>query len=165
MYACVGLWCQAFIILYASTELSNIMKWATRCLKLINKFDCHEKLINSRSAEEIFSLFIAIAFIVEAFKALHLSEWLIDLIAYWYGFSWLINFNYNQTIKRTITRQLATILHLWTTPTRVTQLPPIVRRVNVTGRTPSCTSCWCSEHSGSVYFCIISEKREWKKAF
>ncbi|CDW59154.1 Sodium bicarbonate transporter-like protein 11 [Trichuris trichiura] len=30
LYACVGLWCQLFLVLYAGTELSNIMKWATR---------------------------------------------------------------------------------------------------------------------------------------
>lgn len=56
MYACVGLWAQFFLILYANTELSNIMRFATR------------------STEEIFSLFISLAFIVEAFKALHYSK-------------------------------------------------------------------------------------------
>uniref|UniRef100_A0A5S6Q9G3 HCO3_cotransp domain-containing protein n=1 Tax=Trichuris muris TaxID=70415 RepID=A0A5S6Q9G3_TRIMR len=52
LYACVGLWCQFFLVLYAGTELSNVMKWATR------------------STEEIFSIFIAIAFVVESLKAL-----------------------------------------------------------------------------------------------
>ncbi|KRZ11791.1 Sodium bicarbonate transporter-like protein 11, partial [Trichinella zimbabwensis] len=52
LYACVGLWCQLFLVIYAHMELSNVMKWATR------------------STEEIFSLFIAVAFVVEAFKAL-----------------------------------------------------------------------------------------------
>lgn len=56
LYACVGLWSQFFVILYANTELSNIMRFATR------------------STEEIFSLFIAVAFVVEAFKAIHLSK-------------------------------------------------------------------------------------------
>ncbi|CEF71083.1 Sodium bicarbonate transporter-like protein 11 [Strongyloides ratti] len=55
MYACVGLWCQIFLIIYASTELCSLMKLATR------------------SAEEMFSLFIAIAFTVESVRAMHTS--------------------------------------------------------------------------------------------
>ena len=55
-YACVGLWCQFFLIVYSFTELSNVMRYATR------------------STEEIFSLFICVAFIVEAFKAMKQSE-------------------------------------------------------------------------------------------
>ncbi|KAL3115200.1 hypothetical protein niasHT_016411 [Heterodera trifolii] len=55
MYACVGLWCQFFLILYAATELCSLMKLATR------------------SAEEMFSLFIAIAFTVESIRAIHTS--------------------------------------------------------------------------------------------
>uniref|UniRef100_A0A183BIZ4 HCO3_cotransp domain-containing protein n=2 Tax=Globodera pallida TaxID=36090 RepID=A0A183BIZ4_GLOPA len=55
MYACVGLWCQFFLILYAGTELCSLMKLATR------------------SAEEMFSLFIAIAFTVESIRAIHTS--------------------------------------------------------------------------------------------
>ncbi|VIO94144.1 Uncharacterized protein BM_BM14771 [Brugia malayi] len=55
MYACVGLWCQLFLILYASTDMCSLMKLATR------------------SAEEMFSLFIAIAFTVESIRALHTS--------------------------------------------------------------------------------------------
>ncbi|KRY15930.1 Sodium bicarbonate transporter-like protein 11, partial [Trichinella patagoniensis] len=30
LYACVGLWCQLFLVIYAHMELSNVMKWATR---------------------------------------------------------------------------------------------------------------------------------------
>uniref|UniRef100_A0A915JTP2 Bicarbonate transporter-like transmembrane domain-containing protein n=1 Tax=Romanomermis culicivorax TaxID=13658 RepID=A0A915JTP2_ROMCU len=52
MYACVGLSAQFFVLLYACTELSNIMRFATR------------------STEEIFSLFMAVALVVEAGKAL-----------------------------------------------------------------------------------------------
>ncbi|TMS35751.1 hypothetical protein L596_003079 [Steinernema carpocapsae] len=55
MYACVGLSCQVFLIIYSATELSSLMKLATR------------------SAEEMFSLFIAIAFAVESFRAMHNS--------------------------------------------------------------------------------------------
>jgi len=55
MYACVGLCCQFFLIIYAATELCNLMKLATR------------------SAEEMFSLFIAIAFTVESIRAIHYS--------------------------------------------------------------------------------------------
>ncbi|KAH7724619.1 anion exchange protein-like [Aphelenchoides avenae] len=55
MYACVGLWCQFFLVIYASTELCSFMKLATR------------------SAEEMFSLFIAIAFTVEGIRAIHIS--------------------------------------------------------------------------------------------
>ncbi|CAI4222695.1 unnamed protein product [Auanema sp. JU1783] len=53
MYACVGLVCQLFLVLYSATELCSLMKLATR------------------SAEEMFSLFIAIAFTVESIRALH----------------------------------------------------------------------------------------------
>jgi sodium borate transporter 11 len=56
MYACSGLWCQFFLIIYAFTELSNVMRYATR------------------STEEIFSLFIGVAFVVESFKAMQQSE-------------------------------------------------------------------------------------------
>ncbi|EGT48360.1 hypothetical protein CAEBREN_16800 [Caenorhabditis brenneri] len=55
MYACVGLFCQMFLILYSATELCSLMKFATR------------------SAEEMFSLFIAIAFTVESIRAIHNS--------------------------------------------------------------------------------------------
>lgn len=55
MYACVGMWCQFFLIVYAATELCSLMKLATR------------------SAEEMFSLFIAIAFTVESIRAIHTS--------------------------------------------------------------------------------------------
>ncbi|CAJ0598656.1 unnamed protein product [Cylicocyclus nassatus] len=53
MYACVGLFCQMFLVLYSATELCSLMKLATR------------------SAEEMFSLFIAIAFNVECMRAIH----------------------------------------------------------------------------------------------
>ncbi|KAJ1373975.1 Phosphoenolpyruvate-dependent sugar phosphotransferase system, EIIA 2 [Parelaphostrongylus tenuis] len=53
MYACVGLFCQMFLVLYSATELCSLMKLATR------------------SAEEMFSLFIAIAFTVESIRAIH----------------------------------------------------------------------------------------------
>nr|CDJ89226.1 Bicarbonate transporter domain containing protein [Haemonchus contortus] len=53
MYACVGLFCQLFLVLYSATELCSLMKLATR------------------SAEEMFSLFIAIAFTVESIRAIH----------------------------------------------------------------------------------------------
>ncbi|WKX97955.1 hypothetical protein Q1695_013564 [Nippostrongylus brasiliensis] len=53
MYACVGLFCQFFLVLYSATELCSLMKLATR------------------SAEEMFSLFIAIAFTVESIRAIH----------------------------------------------------------------------------------------------
>ena len=49
-YACVGLWCSLFTLIYAVTGLSKIMKWSTR------------------STEEIFAMFISIAFIVDSTK-------------------------------------------------------------------------------------------------
>ncbi|CAI5443481.1 unnamed protein product [Caenorhabditis angaria] len=52
MYALVGVFCQCFLVLYSATELCSLMKFATR------------------SAEEMFSLFIAIAFTVESLRAL-----------------------------------------------------------------------------------------------
>ncbi|KAI1280565.1 Sodium bicarbonate transporter-like protein 11 [Halotydeus destructor] len=48
MYACVGLWNTFFLILYAVFDVSRLMKWCTR------------------STEEIFALFISIAFAVDA---------------------------------------------------------------------------------------------------
>ncbi|GMS83389.1 hypothetical protein PENTCL1PPCAC_5564 [Pristionchus entomophagus] len=51
MYACVGLFCSMFLVLYAATEMCSLMKMATR------------------SAEEMFSLFMAIAFTVESLRA------------------------------------------------------------------------------------------------
>ncbi|XP_054162013.1 solute carrier family 4 member 11-like isoform X2 [Oppia nitens] len=48
MYACVGLWNTFFLVLYAVFDVSRLMKWCTR------------------STEEIFSLFISIAFVVDA---------------------------------------------------------------------------------------------------
>ncbi|PIO75960.1 HCO3- transporter family protein [Teladorsagia circumcincta] len=64
MYACVGLFCQMFLVLYSATELCSLMKLATR------------------SAEEMFSLFIAIAFTVESIRAIHNSEYLLRFLVY-----------------------------------------------------------------------------------
>ncbi|CAC5399639.1 SLC4A11 [Mytilus coruscus] len=50
MFACVGLWNSFFLFLYSSFGLSKLMQWSTR------------------SSEEIFALFISIAFIVDALK-------------------------------------------------------------------------------------------------
>lgn len=48
MYACVGLWNSFFLFVYVIFDVSKVMKWCTR------------------STEEIFSLFITIAFCVDA---------------------------------------------------------------------------------------------------
>ncbi|CAF0823359.1 unnamed protein product [Didymodactylos carnosus] len=53
MYALVGLWNSFFLILYSFFGLSKIMKWSTR------------------STEEIFALFVSIAFLVDAGKHVH----------------------------------------------------------------------------------------------
>ncbi|XP_052776560.1 solute carrier family 4 member 11-like isoform X2 [Mya arenaria] len=50
MFACVGLWNAAFLVLYSVTNLSKLMKFSTR------------------STEEIFSLFITFAFSADAIK-------------------------------------------------------------------------------------------------
>ena len=47
-YAAVGLWSAFFLILYSLFDVSRLMKWSTR------------------STEEIFALFISIAFCVDA---------------------------------------------------------------------------------------------------
>eukprot|EP00057_Strongylocentrotus_purpuratus_P007095 XP_011661569.1 PREDICTED: sodium bicarbonate transporter-like protein 11 isoform X3 [Strongylocentrotus purpuratus] len=52
MYALVGVWNSLFLIIYSFTDASKLMKWSTR------------------STEEIFSLFVSIAFCVDAFKDL-----------------------------------------------------------------------------------------------
>ena len=49
-YACVGICCSIFTVLFALLDVSRIMKWS------------------SRSSEEIFALFISIAFCLDAFK-------------------------------------------------------------------------------------------------
>lgn len=60
MYAAIGLWNAFFLILYSMFDVSRLMKWCTR------------------STEEIFALFIAIAFAVDAGRDLIKSEYLID---------------------------------------------------------------------------------------
>ncbi|XP_052793413.1 solute carrier family 4 member 11-like isoform X2 [Mya arenaria] len=50
MYCCVGLWNAFFLFLYSFFDLSRVMKWSTR------------------SSEEIFALFISIAFTIDAIK-------------------------------------------------------------------------------------------------
>ncbi|XP_041475181.1 sodium bicarbonate transporter-like protein 11 isoform X2 [Lytechinus variegatus] len=52
MYALVGIWNSVFLLIYSFTDASKLMKWSTR------------------STEEIFSLFVSIAFCVDAFKDL-----------------------------------------------------------------------------------------------
>lgn len=56
MYACVGLWTSFFLIIYAAFDVSRLMKWCTR------------------STEEIFALFISIAFAVDAFRDVFKSK-------------------------------------------------------------------------------------------
>ncbi|XP_032782535.2 sodium bicarbonate transporter-like protein 11 isoform X2 [Daphnia magna] len=50
MYGCVGLWCAFFLLLFSLFNVSRLMCWCTR------------------STEEIFGLFISIAFCVDAFR-------------------------------------------------------------------------------------------------
>lgn len=50
MYAAVGLWNAFFLIIYSLFGFSKLMKWCTR------------------STEEIFALFIVVAFITDASK-------------------------------------------------------------------------------------------------
>lgn len=50
MFCCVGLWNSFFLFLYSAFDLSEVMKWSTR------------------SSEEIFALFISIAFTIDAIK-------------------------------------------------------------------------------------------------
>ncbi|XP_033127380.1 sodium bicarbonate transporter-like protein 11 [Anneissia japonica] len=52
MYACVGLWNAFFLVVYSVVDASLLIKWSTR------------------STEEIFSLFISVAFSVDAIKDL-----------------------------------------------------------------------------------------------
>ncbi|XP_072172841.1 solute carrier family 4 member 11-like [Diadema setosum] len=52
MYALVGIWNSLFLLIYSFSDASKLMKWSTR------------------STEEIFSLFVSIAFCVDAFKDL-----------------------------------------------------------------------------------------------
>ncbi|XP_057376747.1 solute carrier family 4 member 11-like [Daphnia carinata] len=50
MYGCVGLWCAFFLLLFSLFNVSRLMRWCTR------------------STEDIFGLFISIAFCVDAFR-------------------------------------------------------------------------------------------------
>lgn len=50
LYCCVGLWSCFFTGLYSLLDVSGLMRWSTR------------------STEEIFALFISIAFCVDAFR-------------------------------------------------------------------------------------------------
>ncbi|GAB6028763.1 hypothetical protein CHUAL_004579 [Chamberlinius hualienensis] len=54
-YSCVGLWNSFFLIVYSISGASRIMKWSTR------------------STEEIFAIFISIAFCVDAFRDVALN--------------------------------------------------------------------------------------------
>lgn len=56
MYAAVGLWNGFFLILYSLFGFSRLMKWCTR------------------STEEIFALFIVVAFVTDATKDVLKSE-------------------------------------------------------------------------------------------
>lgn len=56
MYCAVGLWNSFFLILYSLFDVSRLMRWSTR------------------STEEIFALFISIAFCNDAFTAVRKSE-------------------------------------------------------------------------------------------
>lgn len=60
LYAAVGLWNGFFLIIYSLFGFSKLMKWCTR------------------STEEIFALFIVVAFITDASKDLTKSESLIQ---------------------------------------------------------------------------------------
>lgn len=57
MYGCVGLWSAFFLVLYSLFDVSRLMRWSTR------------------STEEIFALFISIAFCVDAFRDTVKSEY------------------------------------------------------------------------------------------
>lgn len=63
MYACVGLWNTFFLVFYAVFDVSRLMKWCTR------------------STEEIFALFISIAFVVDAFRDVYKSK----TLPHWYS--------------------------------------------------------------------------------
>ncbi|PSN47888.1 Sodium bicarbonate transporter-like protein 11 [Blattella germanica] len=70
MYCAVGLWNSFFLAIYALFGVSRIMRWCTR------------------STEEIFSLFISIAFVVDAVKDL-----IKNFNQYYYGASHQTTFN------------------------------------------------------------------------
>lgn len=58
MYCAVGLWNSFFLILYSLFDVSRLMRWSTR------------------STEEIFALFISIAFCNDAFSDVIKSEYI-----------------------------------------------------------------------------------------
>ena len=64
MFAMTGLWNSFFLIIYSLLNASYLMKWSTR------------------STEEIFALFISIAFTVDAFKDVAKGEMVLNLYFY-----------------------------------------------------------------------------------
>lgn len=64
MYCAVGLWNSFFLVMYSLFDVSRLMRWSTR------------------STEEIFALFISIAFCNDAFTAVRKSDYTEDF------FSW-----------------------------------------------------------------------------
>lgn len=64
MYAAVGLWNCFFLIIYSLSGLSKLMKWCTR------------------STEEVFAMFIVVAFVTDAGKDMLKSGYLSSPV-YW----------------------------------------------------------------------------------
>ena len=58
MYGCVGLWCAFFLLIFSLFNVSRLMHWCTR------------------STEEIFGLFISVAFCVDACRDTAKSQFL-----------------------------------------------------------------------------------------
>ena len=72
MYSLVGLWNSFFLIIYGVFGLSKVMVWSTRYETSKQIFASTFTLVLNcfRSTEEIFALFISIAFTVDATKDL-----------------------------------------------------------------------------------------------
>lgn len=70
MYGCVGLWSSFFLVLYSLFDVSRLMRWSTR------------------STEEIFALFISIAFCVDAFRDTVKSKSFFSILLYILLFFW-----------------------------------------------------------------------------
>ena len=102
-YALVGLWSSFFLIIYSVFGVSKIMKWSTRFER--NSKENNDELVafSSRSTEEIFALFVSIAFVVDASTHLYKSRFFsFDQCSY---SLWIVYADFSSTYSTEICKQ------------------------------------------------------------
>lgn len=73
-YALVGLWNSFFLVLFSFFGVSKVMKWSTRFEKENFQTKKEKNFPFLRSTEEIFALFVSIAFLVDASTHVYRSK-------------------------------------------------------------------------------------------